>query len=103
MGRLATSPQRRCGVGPYESKVLLATGSGAGAGRRGEAGFISTHITAEGWMAKDTGWREYPTNVEIARLAYRLYEERGRHDGHDMDDWLGAERALAWQYAYYGQ
>jgi Protein of unknown function (DUF2934) len=23
--------------------------------------------------------------------AYQLYEERGRKDGHDMDDWLRAE------------
>ena len=28
---------------------------------------------------------------EIARLAYQLYEERGREDGHATDDWLKAE------------
>ncbi len=28
---------------------------------------------------------------EIRRRAYALYEERGREDGHDMDDWLHAE------------
>ncbi|MGC2196231.1 MAG: DUF2934 domain-containing protein [Terriglobales bacterium] len=28
---------------------------------------------------------------EIRRRAYALYEERGREDGHDMDDWLDAE------------
>jgi hypothetical protein len=31
---------------------------------------------------------------EIARRAYRLYEERGRVPGHDLDDWLAAEEAL---------
>ncbi|MGA8189298.1 MAG: DUF2934 domain-containing protein [Candidatus Sulfotelmatobacter sp.] len=28
---------------------------------------------------------------EIRRRAYELYEERGREDGHDLDDWLRAE------------
>jgi hypothetical protein len=31
---------------------------------------------------------------EIRRLAYQLYEERGREDGHDVDDWLRAETEL---------
>jgi Spy/CpxP family protein refolding chaperone len=28
---------------------------------------------------------------KIRELAYQLYEERGRSDGHDLDDWLEAE------------
>jgi hypothetical protein len=28
---------------------------------------------------------------EIRLRAYTLYEERGREDGHDIDDWLRAE------------
>lgn len=28
---------------------------------------------------------------EIRRRAYALYEERGKEDGHDFDDWLRAE------------
>ncbi len=31
---------------------------------------------------------------EIRRLAHELYEERGREDGHDLDDWLRAEAAI---------
>ena len=31
---------------------------------------------------------------DIARRAYELYEQRGRDDGHDLDDWLQAERDL---------
>jgi hypothetical protein len=27
----------------------------------------------------------------IREAAYRLYEERGRADGHDQEDWLAAE------------
>jgi urease accessory protein UreF len=29
---------------------------------------------------------------DVAQRAYRRYEARGFEDGHDMDDWLEAER-----------
>ena len=32
---------------------------------------------------------------EIRRHAYELYVGRGREDGHDLDDWLQAEAAIA--------
>jgi hypothetical protein len=32
--------------------------------------------------------------TEIARRAYELYEQRGGAHGHDIDDWLLAEREL---------
>jgi hypothetical protein len=36
-----------------------------------------------------------PSLEEQIRLrAYALYEERGRDDGHDLDDWLRAETEL---------
>ena len=38
---------------------------------------------------------EGPTHDEIAHLAYQLYVEHGRRDGHDFDDWLLAKRLLA--------
>ena len=31
---------------------------------------------------------------EIRHRAYQLYEERGREDGHDLDDWLSAEAEI---------
>jgi hypothetical protein len=31
---------------------------------------------------------------DIARRAFEIYCERGRQDGHDVDDWLQAEREL---------
>ena len=34
------------------------------------------------------------TEEEIAQRAYALYEARGREEGHDLDDWLEAEREL---------
>ena len=34
------------------------------------------------------------TEGDVAGRAYELYCERGREDGHDVDDWLNAEREL---------
>lgn len=28
---------------------------------------------------------------QVHRRAYELYEQRGREDGHELDDWLQAE------------
>jgi DUF2934 family protein len=36
---------------------------------------------------------------QIRRRAYELYEQRGRDDGHELDDWLRAESELAQQKA----
>lgn len=32
--------------------------------------------------------------ARIALLAYQFYEQRGRVDGHDMDDWIRAEQTI---------
>ena len=37
------------------------------------------------------------TDEEIARRAYDLYLARGRQHGHDVEDWLQAERELRTQ------
>jgi outer membrane protein TolC len=33
-------------------------------------------------------------HADIAQRAYELYEQRGRQDGWDLEDWLKAEREL---------
>jgi hypothetical protein len=35
-----------------------------------------------------------PTREQIAARAHRIYLERGRQPGHDVDDWLQAEYEL---------
>jgi hypothetical protein len=35
-----------------------------------------------------------PNEDDISRRAYARFEARGREDGHDLDDWLEAERDL---------
>jgi len=34
------------------------------------------------------------SNGDVAHRAYDVYLARGREDGHDVDDWLQAEREL---------
>jgi Protein of unknown function (DUF2934) len=60
--------------------------------------FITTVLIGRGRTEGFAGWQARPTNGEIARLAYHLYEARGRGDGHDVDDWVLAERELARHY-----
>ena len=36
-----------------------------------------------------------PREESLRLLAYSYYEERGRVDGHALDDWLKAEAALS--------
>lgn len=38
-----------------------------------------------------------PTTEQIEKRAYELYVERGGEDGHDLDNWLAAERELTEQ------
>ena len=33
--------------------------------------------------------------LTVAELAYQIYEEHGRREGHDVEDWLEAERRLS--------
>lgn len=35
--------------------------------------------------------------TRVAELAYGLYEQRGRKDGHDLEDWFKAERHIMTQ------
>jgi hypothetical protein len=37
-----------------------------------------------------------PADIDqaIRRRAYELYEARGRNDGHELNDWLGAEEEI---------
>jgi len=40
--------------------------------------------------------QEIPPQVrrQIEELAYRLYEQRGRQPGHEIEDWVEAERRI---------
>jgi hypothetical protein len=59
---------------------------------------IEASVTGERTTSKYTGDWERPSRGEIARLAYQFYEMYGRRDGHDIADWLSAERQLTHHY-----
>ena len=59
---------------------------------------IAAILSGERLLTKYTGGVRHPSRDEIARLAYQLYETRGRRDGRDVDDWLSAEQELAHHY-----
>ena len=35
-----------------------------------------------------------PIYARVAVLAYSMYEQRGRQDGHDIEDWCQAEKTI---------
>jgi hypothetical protein len=49
--------------------------------------------TRQGSASSDAPRRDTGEDA-IARRAYQRFEERGREHGHDVDDWLEAERDL---------
>lgn len=50
---------------------------------------VNSDNSLEGYAAMNTDGRD-----EIAKLAYRFYEERGREHGHHEEDWKRAEREV---------
>lgn len=42
----------------------------------------------------DTGLRSPELEEQIRTRAYEIYEQRGRDEAHDIDDWLQAESEL---------
>ena len=38
-----------------------------------------------------------PLHTQIAKRAYEIYEERGREDGYDVEDWLTAEEEIEFE------
>lgn len=50
--------------------------------------------TADDRTRREATQRPATTDAEIARRAYDLYLARGCEHGHDVEDWLQAEREL---------
>ena len=38
--------------------------------------------------------------ARVAVLAYSFYERRGREDGHDVEDWIQAEKTIREEIAF---
>jgi Protein of unknown function (DUF2934) len=50
------------------------------------------HASAIQPHAEDTSANHAPNHDEIRRRAYEIYQERGGLPGHELEDWLQAER-----------
>jgi Protein of unknown function (DUF2934) len=50
-------------------------------------------------LPTETRATESPVDIQqqVRRRAFELYEQRGREDGHDLEDWLQAESELVQQ------
>ncbi len=51
----------------------------------------TTRVSA---MARPIQVSEQRTEAGVSRRAFELYEARGCEDGHDVENWLQAEREL---------
>jgi hypothetical protein len=54
--------------------------------------------TEKSFLTENKALEVHPTGEEIELRAYQIYVERGGADGHDVDDWLQAERELFGKY-----
>jgi Protein of unknown function (DUF2934) len=43
---------------------------------------------------RNEGYTQVELEAEIRCRAYKLYEERGRTDGHALEDWVHAEAGI---------
>ena len=53
-----------------------------------------TSVVAATQQARGASPNHHPSEQEIAIRAHELFLERGCADGHDIEDWLEAEREL---------
>lgn len=72
-----------------KEKVSNPTTPGVSAGTSG--GSQEDEQSGPPFQISKAGW-DYE---RIARRAYELYEERGRQEGRDVEDWMKAEQQLA--------
>jgi hypothetical protein len=78
------APARRKAVGTKSTRKAQPAASGQAVEQAEalESGATSAHAGSS------------PTTDEIAKRAYEIFLRRGSRNGHDMEDWLEAERQL---------
>jgi len=74
-----------------EGKGKDTTGSGASAKLANKSSEPQSHTTAREAAPSFNNVEFY---ARVARRAYDLFERRGREEGHDVEDWLEAERLV---------
>ena len=61
------------------------------------SGVAARESMASNPVSKPSGMLSPELRARIANRAYSLYERRGRQGGHDLEDWLQAEREILQQ------
>lgn len=62
---------------------------------------MPTQSSTKGKTSRSSGLaqrKNWPTIEAIQRRAYEIYLKRGEQPGHELDDWLQAERELKERY-----
>jgi hypothetical protein len=54
----------------------------------------SKHAEPSGHQQTQLAETAFVEPETVSRRAYELFQERGREPGHELDDWLRAEREL---------
>ncbi len=54
-------------------------------------------------VTSESGLSVLEYNARVARKAYDLFERRGRDEGHDVEDWLEAERLVKEELLQHGE
>ena len=88
-------------MAPEDGDVCRQTGNAGRDARLNERGFTMAKAktreraaTAVERAPKSPAQPATVTDSDVARRAYELYLARGCEDGHDVEDWLQAEREL---------
>lgn len=74
-----------------EDKGKDAAGTGMNANRASNASEDPSHTATHEARSSFSHVEFY---ARVARKAYDLFERRGREEGHDVEDWLEAERLV---------
>ena len=59
---------------------------------------MDLRIYGPSFEANTSGLTEENMSEFIRQRAYQLFEDRGRESGHELDDWLQAEREIKMPY-----
>jgi hypothetical protein len=59
---------------------------------------MNLRIYGPSFEANTSGMTAENVSEFIRRRAYQIFEDRGRQSGHELDDWLQAEREISRLY-----
>src|SRR4051812_37550156 len=92
---MATKPTKTSSVKAKTAK--LAEKTSAPKVSRARKSDVLSDVVREDAQTMQSGGAPMPAREEIAMRAFARFEARGHQHGHDVEDWLAAERELSRQ------